>query len=135
MSQSSIRTALENALDAIQPPIDTAHGNESYSPIAGQPYQECYILFATPGNPTMGDGFYQELGVLQINLQYPTGNGSADATDRAKLIRQAFKRGSTFTADGVTVQIEKTPEVSGGVVDGDRWKVVIKARFRADVFT
>jgi hypothetical protein len=135
MSQTSIRNALENALAAIQPPLDTVHGNEEYAPIAGQPYQEVYVMFATPANPTMGDGFYQELGVLQVNLKYPTGVGSADATERAELIRQAFKRGSSFSADGVTALIDKTPAISPGSVDGDRWKVVVRAPFHADVNT
>jgi hypothetical protein len=135
MTQNAIRDALENALAAIQPVLDTVHGNEEYAPVAGRPYQEVYVMFATPANPTMGDGFYQEMGVLQVNLQYPTGVGSAEATERAELTRQTLKRGSTFPADGITVQIDKTPEVSGGVVDGDRWKVVVRAPFHADIYT
>jgi hypothetical protein len=135
MTQTAIRNALENALAAIQPPLDTVHGNEEYAPVAGRPYQEAYVMFATPANPTMGDGFYQEPGVLQVNLKYPTGVGSAEATERAELIRQAFKRGSSFGADGVTVLIDKTPEASGGIVDGDRWKVVVRAPFHADIYT
>jgi hypothetical protein len=135
MTQTAIRNALENALAAIQPPLDTVHGNEEHAPAAGRPYQEVYVMFATPANPTMGDGFYQELGVLQVNLQYPTGVGSAEATEHAELIRQAFKRGSSFSADGITVQIDKTPEASSGIVDGDRWKVVVRAPFHADIYT
>jgi hypothetical protein len=135
MTQNAIRDALENALAAIQPVLDTVHGNEEYAPVAGRPYQEVYVMFATPANPTMGDGFYQELGVLQVNLQYPTGVGSAEATERAELIRQTFKRGSSFSADGITVQIDKTPEASSGIVDGDRWKVVVRAPFHADIYT
>ena len=134
MSQQDIRNALENALAAITPAIDIVHENEAYSPIAGRPYCECYVLFATPSNPTMGDGFYQELGVFQVSLQYPTETGSADAADQAALIRAAFKRGASFTSNGVTVQINKTPEIPGGTVDGDRWKIVVRAPFFADVF-
>lgn len=135
MSQSKIQNALENALAGIEPALETVHGNEDYDPVAGQPYQEVHVLFATPANPTMGDGFYQELGVLQVNLQYPAGVGSADAAARAALIRDVFKRGASFTDGGVVVQIDRTPEVSGGVVDGDRWKVVIRARFHADIYS
>jgi len=135
MSQNAIRDALEDALAAIQPALDTVHGNEAYTPITGRPYQEVHVMFATPGNPTMGDGFYQELGVLQVNLLYPPGEGSAAAAARAGLIRQAFKRGATFAASGITVQIDKTPEASGGVVDGDRWRIVVRAPFHADINT
>lgn len=135
MSQANIRNALENALAAITPFIDIVHENEEYSPVAGRPYCEVYAMFATPANPTMGDGFYQELGVLQINLQYPTGAGTADAAERAALIRDVFKRGASFTDGGVTVQIDKTPAIPSGTVDGDRWKVVVRVPFRADIFS
>lgn len=134
MSQASIRNAIEIALAAINPAIDIVHENERYVPIADRPYCEVYLLFGTPSNPTMGDGFYQELGVLQINLQYPTEAGTADSAARAKLVRDIFKRGSTFTFSGITVQINKTPTVGSGIVDGDRWKTILRAPFHADIF-
>jgi hypothetical protein len=135
MSQSSIRNALENALAAITPAIDIVHENQSYVPIAGQPFAEAYVLFATPANPTMGDGFYQELGIFQINLQYPTEVGTADAAAQAQLIRDAFPRGATFVFGGVTVQVDRTPEIGAGTVDGDRWFLPIRVRWHADIYT
>jgi hypothetical protein len=134
MSQAYIRNALENALAAITPAIDIVHENQTYTPIAGRPFCECFILFATPGNPTMGDGFYQELGILQVNLKYPTEVGTLDAATQAALIRTTFKRGASFTNGGVTVQIDKTPEIPGGTVEEGRWKVVLRAPFHADIY-
>lgn len=134
MSQPSIRNALENALAAITPAIDIVHENQAYVPIAGQPFCEAYILFATPSNPTMGDGFYQELGILQINLQYPTEVGTADAAAQAQLIRNAFLRGATFAFGGVTVQVDRTPEIGAGTVDDDRWFLPVKIRWHADIY-
>lgn len=135
MSQIAIRNALENALAAITPAIDIVHENEAYAPIAGRPYCEAHVLFATPANPTMGDGFYQELGIFQINLQYPTEVGTADAAAQAQLIRDAFSRGATFADGGVTVQVDRTPELSAGTVDGDRWFQPVKIRWHADIFS
>jgi hypothetical protein len=134
MSQAYIRNALENALAAITPAIDIVHENQKYEPIAGRPFCEVLILFATPGNPTMGDGFYQELGILQVNLKYPPEVGTLDAATQAALIRTAFKRGATFTDGGITVQIDKTPEIPGGTVDDGRWKIVLRAPFHADIY-
>lgn len=134
MTQAYIRNALENALAAITPVIDIVHENQSYVPIAGQPYAEAYVLFATPSNPTMGDGFYQELGIFQVNLQYPTEVGTADAAAQAQLIRNAFPRGATFVFGGVTVQVDQTPEISAGTVDGDRWFLPVKIRWHADIY-
>lgn len=134
MSQLAIRNAMENALAAITPAIDIVHENQDYAPAADRPYCEVFVLFATPGNPTLGSAFYQELGVLQVNLMYPTKAGTADATAQAKLVRDVFKRGASFADSGITVQIDKTPEISGGTVDGDRWKTILKAPFHADIF-
>lgn len=135
MSQQAIRKALEDALAAITPAIDIVHENESYAPIAERPYCEVFILFGTPSNPTLGAGFYQEIGVLQVNLQYPLEVGTADSAAQAQLIRDAFKRGASFTDSGITVQIDKTPAIPNGVRDGDRWKTVLRAPFHADIFT
>jgi hypothetical protein len=134
MSQSNIRNALENALAAITQAIDIVHENEAYEPIAGRPFCEAYVMFATPANPTMGDGFYQELGIFQINLQYPTEVGTAAAAAQAQLIRDAFPRGATFVFGGVTVQVDRTPEISAGTVDADRWFLPIKVRWHADIY-
>jgi hypothetical protein len=134
MSQIKIRNALENTLAAIAPAIDIVHENESYDPIAERPYAECYVMFAIPNNPTLGDGFYQELGILQVNLKYPAEVGTLAAATQAALIRAAFKRGASFTDSGITVQIDKTPEIPGGIVEEGRWKVILRAPFHADIF-
>jgi hypothetical protein len=134
MSQPNIRNALENALRAMAPAVDIVFENTDYAPIEGVPYIECFMLYATPGNPTMGDGFFQEIGILQANLMYPAGVGTLDAATRAELIRAAFKRGATFTDGGITVQIDKTPEIPGGKVEDGRWKVILRAPFHADTY-
>ncbi|HEX5126490.1 MAG TPA: phage tail terminator-like protein [Rhodocyclaceae bacterium] len=135
MSQASIRNALENALAAVAPAIDLVHENQEYAPIADRPFLEVFIRFATPNNPTMGAGFYQELGFMQVNVMFPLKAGTAEAAAQAQVIRDAFKRGKSFTDSGITVQIDKTPEISGGTVDGDHWKTVLRAPFHADIFT
>lgn len=134
MSLEKIRDALEAALEAITPAIDTVHENEEYSPQPGVPYQETFLLVAMPNNSTLGDGFYQEQGVLQVNLKYQPGAGPADAVARAEMIRSAFKRGTSLILNGVTVQIDKTAAVSSGTVDGDRFKVVVRVPWHADIF-
>ena len=159
MSIINIRALLENKLNVITPSLATVWENTPYNPIAGTPYQQVYLLPAEPSNPTMGDGFYREQGLFQITLMYPLQKGSASAAARAELIRTAFKRGQSIaiTVDGyilnedgsylldedgnriiiedsspITVRIDKTPEVSQGRVDGDRWALPVKVRWFAD---
>ncbi len=134
MSQVKIRIALEKALDAITPKLPTAFDNVTFSPPAAtSPFQQATVLFAEPDNPSFGDSFHREKGIFQITLLYPLKKGTADATARAELLRSIFKRGTTLVEAGVYVTIERTPEISSGKPDGDRWAVPVKIRFFSNI--
>ena len=135
MSIPFIRNALETALASISPPIDIVHENESYEPTPDVPYCEDYLMVAEPANPTIGEHFYQERGILQVNLQYPPLVGSLDCALRAEAIRSLFKRGAAFTDSGVTVQIDRTAEIEAGEQIDGRWKQIVRVRWHADIFT
>lgn len=135
MSIPNIRNALEAALVSISPAIDIVYENTNYSPQPDIPYCEAYLLVGTPANPTLGDGYCREQGVFQVNLQYPPLVGTLDAAMRAEQVRALFKRGAAFADGGVTVQIDKTPEIGEGKIEGDRWKVVCRIRWHADIFS
>lgn len=135
MTIINIRNAMETALDALTPAIQSVHENEAYVPVVDVPYQEVYLLVAKPANPTLGDGYFQERGVFQINLQYPRDVGSLAAATRAEAIRALFPRGATFTNGGITVQIDEATEIGTGRQEGDRWMVPVKVRWHADIFT
>ncbi|WP_370663352.1 phage tail terminator-like protein [Massilia mucilaginosa] len=44
-------------------------------------------------------------------------------------MRALFHRGASFTKDGITVQIERTPEIGGGREDNGRWFLPVKVRW------
>jgi hypothetical protein len=134
MSISLIRIALETHLNTISPLIQTAYENVPFTPVTGVPYQQVFLLPATPANPTMGDGYYREQGIFQVTLMYPLQAGPKTAADKAEAIRTAFKRGLTLTSWSVNVTIDRTPEIGEGRVDGDRWSVPIKIRWFANIF-
>lgn len=132
MSVVAIRAALETALNGMNPTIATAWENVAFTPTPGTPYQQVNVLFAEPENNEYGSR-HREIGYMQVKLMYPLQNGTATAAARAELIRTTFYRGATFTSGGVTVVIEKTPEVSPGSVEGDRYTIPVKVRFFANV--
>lgn len=134
MSISSIRVALETHLNTISPAIQYAYENVPFTPTTGVPYASVYLLPATPANPTMGDGYYREQGIFQVTLMFPLQAGPKTAADRAEKIREAFKRGTTLTSGSIQVIIDRTPEISQGRVDGDRWSVPCKIRWFSSVF-
>lgn len=132
MSLAAVRAALETALAAISPAIDYAWENVDYSPVVGTPYAQVYLLTATPDNREIGPG-YTEQGFLQVNLFYPIGNGPADASARAALIRAAFPFGATFAAGSDTVLIKATPEVGPARTEDDRYLLPVRIRFEAHI--
>lgn len=136
MSQVKIRAALETALAAMTPALDTAWENVAYTPPASStPYQSAFILFAEPDDPEAGNSLHVERGIFQINLKYPLQAGDGAARARAELIQSTFYRGRSFTYSGVTVSVERTPEAGQGTVDGDRWFVPVKIRFLSQITT
>lgn len=140
MSRAYIESALETALAGMSLPsgvatLDswTCWRNRPFIPIAGKPYQKVNFLYAESDNPVFGPGFI-DIGFMQIDLYYPIGNGPNDARTRAELLRTTFARGRGFTSGGTTVLIQRTPSISEGTVDEDRYRVTVKIRFYANQF-
>lgn len=129
MSRIKIRNALETALNALSPALATAWENTVYTPIIGTAYQRVFLK-SIPENLEYGST-YTERGYFQINLYYPQKTGPYNAETRAELIRTAFKRGNSFTSSGITVTIQNTPEIGGGMVEGDFFKLIVKIDFFA----
>jgi len=134
VSVIKVRQALEIAVFSMAPTLATAYDNQPYTPSTSVPYQRVTLVPSMPDNATIGDGHYQERGLLFIELHYPINNGSVTAATRAELIRTTFKRGSSFTNGGVTVVIEKTPEIGQGTVQDAFWVLPVRIRFYAEVF-
>lgn len=132
MSAVLIRSALEVALAAMTPSLALAYENATYSPVVGTPYGRVTMLLAQPANDEI-NSFHREEGFLQVDLNYPLSAGAAAATTRAELIRSTFYRGAPFTASGVTVTIERTPEIMPGRVEADRFVIPVRIRFFAHI--
>jgi len=126
MSLINIRAALEAKLNGMANPISYAWENRPFTPVVDIPYAAVFLLPAAPDNPTMGDDYYREIGIFQVSLFYPIKAGAGVAAARAQLIRAAFKRGTSMTSGAVTVRVSRTPEISQGRVDGDRWMVPVR---------
>lgn len=134
MSHKAVRAALETHLRDMTPAVTIVYENSTGNPVAGTPFQRVNLLPADPDNPTVGDGFYRELGVFQVSLHYPMNTGPGAAESRAEAIRTRFKRATTLTNSGITVTIDGTPTIASGFVDGDRWVVPVSIPYWANIF-
>lgn len=132
MSVIAIKTALEVAVAAITPSIATAWENADFQPTVGTEYQQVHVLFGEPGNIEFGP-LFRQVGVMQISLFYPLKTGTLAAQTRAELIRSTFKRGNSYSNSGITVTINKTPNIKAGTRDDDRWMIPIDIEFFAHI--
>ena len=129
------KAALEARLVAIASPLPTQWENVVFvPPVDGSAFQHVDIMPAAPDNPTLGDGFYRELGLMQITLSYPIGGGSGAAYSKAEAIRAWFPRGLSLTSGGITVHIQRTPAIGPKLPSVDRFVLPISVRWYADVF-
>lgn len=129
-----IRAALEGHLSLLTPTISTAWENKEFTPANGSPYQVVALRYAAPDNRVIGCDRRYELGFLQVTLCYPINNGPGAIEDRANLLRNHFKRGTTVSNSGQYVQVINTPSKRILGSDGGVFKMVVSINFRAEVF-
>lgn len=134
MTALLIRQALETKLGTISPALATAYENVQFKPTNGTAYQAVYVLFAQPDNRETGRQ-YVARGFMQVSLFYPEGGGAEPATSRAELIRSTFYRGLSLSNGGVTVTIDRTPEILPGRNEDDRFFLPVRIPFYAPVNT
>ena len=134
MSLTHIRAALESRLGTVTPVISTAYENVAFVPVMDAPYQRAHLLPAMPQNPTMGRSFHRDIGMFQVMLCYPLQTGAGAAEAQAELIRTAFSRGTTLTHGDVTVCIDRTPQITALPNEDERFIVVVRIQYRADIF-
>nr|DAV04098.1 MAG TPA: tail completion protein [Caudoviricetes sp.] len=123
-----IRQALEKAVLAVTPAIDTAFENTTFNPRAGEPYQQLHFLPAKPEAAVIDDSISEVLGVFQIILRYPAGEGVKNVLERARLYEKAFKVGVKLENE-VFITAPTSVNILG--VDGDRYGVAVSIYFKS----
>ena len=69
------RLAFEEAINAISPTIATAYENVSFTPTINVPYQQLYDIPSSNDHLFVDNAEFDGLGVFQITLKYPSGQG------------------------------------------------------------
>lgn len=123
MTYAITRKLIETRVNAYSTGFATAWENVPYSPVAGTPWQRVTLLPTIAENPTMGDGFRRDPGLLEVLLFYPKNGGSQAALARAEVLLAAFKRGTALVDGTQRVLIDAHPYVSATPPD-DSWFIV-----------
>ena len=106
--------------------------NVDFAPITGIPYQVGSLVLAKPSNTEMGASYF-EVGFYQCDCVFPAQTGPNAAESRAAAIRTAFKRGNTFTSNGVTVMVTGTPQIMNGYPSPGCWVLPVRIPFQAQI--
>lgn len=133
MSLNNIRKGFEKRLSAMGA-FATQYENVDFAPVNGTPYQQAFLLPAKPDNPTMGDGYYREVGVFQVTLRYPVNASVIPAQTRAEAIRDYFPRGLGITEGSTTTTVTTTPQISSSFFIDDRLCIVVSIYYQASIF-
>lgn len=127
MSLVKIRQALETEIATfIDLPI--ANENVNFSAPIG-PYASTDLLFAEPFDSGYKDSDVLQRGYIQITLHYPTGQATGEADAKAELVRSTMKRGNSYLWAGQVINVERTPEITGGQVENGRYTKRVRIRF------
>jgi hypothetical protein len=130
MSRDAIVKANETHLKALTPAFPTAWENVNFKPPEG-PFQVPTHLFAEPDDRTIGGPFLQR-GILTVTLAYPTNQGRGAAQSKAEDVALHFYKGLSLPIDeNTSLVVERTPEITGGAVEGDRFIIRVRIRFFA----
>ena len=124
------RLAFEEAINAINPTIATAYENVSFTPSSGVPYQELYDIPASNNHLFIDNAEFEGLGIFQITLKYPSGQGMKTVSNRAELYVSSFPCGRKLTKNGDTITVLQTPKVNNLGIEGDRVVVAVSINYK-----
>jgi hypothetical protein len=131
VNRAKIRQACESHLKALAPEFPTAWPNVNFNPPDG-PFQAPFILYAEPDDRGFRDSAAIQRGIFIITLLYPTNQGPFAAQSKAEDVADHFKRGTSVAIAGEgshSVIFDRTPEITSGDVEENRFVVRVKCRF------
>jgi len=135
MNISQIRSALVKAFTdgAFFAPDKVAWENVAFTPPTAAAWSAVHFLPSQPDVATLGTGGLDEVnGLIQIDLNYPTGKGTKDVDDKADAIRSLFTAGARFAYSDVEVVIRSAGRSPGAVVNGF-WRVSVSVFFYSHI--
>lgn len=129
-TRPDIRKIFESKIIAFTAPsISLALENVKFEPVGGVPYCALFLLFGDPSNPEMGSKLAIEVGIFQINLRYPSGDGAGDIDAHAQALKDYFKPVQNISGGSTTVVLHRTAIIGNGMQDGDRYQIAVKVPF------
>lgn len=110
MAIAETKRALERHLNGLIPALPTAYEGVSFEPPTTM-YQRVQLVVRKPTDPVIGAGYHRDNLQLQIFIVGESNKGTAESIARAELVRDRFKKGTTFQEGIFRIHILETPTV------------------------
>lgn len=118
--RQELETKLKAFADAQVPIVPVAFEDTSFTKPTDAPFLECVIVPAATVNVTVDGNRTRELGVMQVNVWYPSGKGAGKGEALANKVIAHFP---VVPISG-TVVITQTPFKSRAIKDESGWRIV-----------
>lgn len=117
--RAELETRLKAFAEAQVPPLSIAYEASSFSKPSAA-FLECVIVPTETVNVTVDGNRIRELGVMQVNVWYPSGTGVGKLETLANKLIAAFP----VVPSVGTVCIENTPSKSRAIKDEAGWVII-----------
>lgn len=118
--RSELETRLKTLADAQSPKIPIAFEDLPFTKPIDTPFFECVIVPAATINVTVDANRIREIGVMQVNVWYPSGKGAGKGEALADKVIAHFP----VVPPVGTVYITQTPFKSRAIKDESGWRII-----------
>lgn len=136
MTIKRVRAALEGRLSAWATANDIAVAWQAVSTerATGTRHVRATLLPAETGNPTFGGDHRRLIGLMQVDVVIPDGNGMGEAETLAESLCAEFARGTSIASGGLTTHIDRSPTLRPAQPDAGWVALPVSIEYRADDF-
>lgn len=115
------------------PPAQVQTENKQFTPPSGKPWARITNLPAQPDQATLGDGGQDlHVGILQVDLLYPQGEGRGAALAMADRIATHFKAGDSWRHEDQAVRVTSCGRGTG-INEGGWYRISVSINWKAHV--
>lgn len=136
MSHRTIRQIYEARLTAWaaarSPALRIAYQGVEFTPASGETYLAAFTLPAGTTSESLGGDHKAFIGLFQISVVTPSGNGSGKAEGIVDELAALFPLFDRYSKADITVVTMTPVEQGPGIPDGNNYTVAASFEYRAD---
>lgn len=110
---------------------DLALPDIKFNPTNDQPYIRLSFLPNQPNTLSVGAGSIQHIGLFQLSIMWPAGQGIIAALETAEVIQQDFDKETRLIGTSILVSVISRPQIGGQIIDGNRTMTPVTVQYQS----